>query len=388
MTEQLATLISFLMELNSLVHSSCFSKDFLASLHNLDKRQTRLLLRTIWPALELADSNLYGDRYKCFFSYVSAELSPLRHDKVDFAVQNFNGVRDVMLVIYEQRMQSRRQILEAVKKDYLNCDDGAILRSIELTIQICVTINIQSSDISLGPVKSNTVPIQWEDGATLEELIRAQFISSENVVLGHKDYMIEPRFTAALLASLASIKIEWTDNLAEHLQYNRNRRAVKIYEHKICLIHHLEAATSIIPQDVLTEAIDTLNLLFPFDGQETRDFLRQQGKDFYKIAHHGRIRLLDLRDYNYWRQQLLELIEASNEPAHSWWQLLKDSRNKVQYWTFWIAVIVLIFTLFDLVCGLFSSIYTYRQFELARMQACSMDPVPPALKAKFCRKLI
>jgi hypothetical protein len=259
------------------------------------------------------------------------------------------------------------------------------MRSIELALRLCLTINVQSADVTLGPTKSNAIPIQWEDEIALDQLVRAQFPPSQYAAESSKEYRIDPGFTAPFLAGISGIRIEWTDNLAEHLWYNRNRRAVKVYEHKICLIHHLESTNSIIPSDVLRETIDTLNLLFPFDGQDTRGFLRQHRKEFYKIAHYGRVRLLDLREYNYWRQQLSDLIEASNEPARGWWQLLRDSRNKVQYWTFWIAIIVLILTLIGLIISLFSGLYTYRQYELARIQACSADDIPPMLQ-KFCQR--
>ena len=285
--------------MDALLDSSYFSKEFLTRLSALDRHQTWLFLCTLWPNLELTESNVHEEQYRCFLQYVSAELVPLRVDQADFAIHNFTGIGNLMQEIYKQRTQSRRQILDAVKRSYLNYSDDTVMRSIELALRLSLTINVQSADVTLGPTKSNVIPIQWEDEISLDQLVRAQFSPSQYAAESSKEYRIDPGFNAPFLAGISGIRIEWTDNLAEHLRYNRNRRAVKVYEHKICLIHHLESTDSIIPSDVLREAIDTLNLLFPFDGQDTRGFLRQHRKEFYKIAHYGRVRLLDLREYNY-----------------------------------------------------------------------------------------
>ena len=63
-------------------------------------------------------------------------------------------------------------------------------------------------------------------------------------------------------------------------------------------------------------------------------------------------RVLD--DYQYWQERLQIIIEAYNksEPKAlpQWWY---DRRNKVQWYTFWIAALILVLTI---VFGLIQSI--------------------------------
>ncbi|KAF1982540.1 hypothetical protein K402DRAFT_308281, partial [Aulographum hederae CBS 113979] len=298
------------------------------------------LVDALWPDSKVTQTSVHTERYKSFIEYVCAELSSVRLDEEDFVIRDLNGVRTIIQELHSVRGKARKRILEHLQTSYLNSSDDSVMRSIELTLRLCLTMNIRSPDVTTQPARSNTSNIEWEDESTLDELIRAQFPRTEYPLKSSKEYRIDAKFTAPFLSNIAGIQIDWTDDLAEHLQYNHHRRALKVYQHKICLIHHLESGDSIIPSDILTEAIDTLNLLFPFDGRDTKSFLRKNKKDFYKLGHHGRIRLLDLRKYSYWRHQLCDLIEVSNEPAYGWRQLLKDSRNKVEYWTFWIALVV------------------------------------------------
>ena len=61
-----------------------------------------------------------------------------------------------------------------------------------------------------------------------------------------------------------------------------------------------------------------------------------------------------LEDYHFWRERLETIVEAydSSEPKAlpQWWN---DRRNKVQWYTFWTAVLILLLTI---VFGLIQSI--------------------------------
>jgi len=52
-------------------------------------------------------------------------------------------------------------------------------------------------------------------------------------------------------------------------------------------------------------------------------------------------------DFKFWRRELVALQKAFNAPRHkNIFQVLRDKRNIVQWYTFWIAAVVLILTIF------------------------------------------
>lgn len=100
--------------------------------------------------------------------------------------------------------------------------------------------------------------------------------------------------------------------------------------------------SDILPVALLRETITTLNLLFPQWDPQTQALLSAHGQDFHTLPPFEGPRRLDLSEFKYWRSHLLELYEEIYlAPADSWRQLWTDRRNPHQWWTFWIAVVVL-----------------------------------------------
>lgn len=109
----------------------------------------------------------------------------------------------------------------------------------------------------------------------------------------------------------------------------------------------------ILPRELLQETICTLILLFPNWEKDTQKLLARYNQEFPDLAplfeevfslqypHRP-----SLRDFVFWRERLLELHETVYmAPPDSWRQLLLDNRNPLQYYTFWIAAVVFVFSL-------------------------------------------
>ncbi len=197
---------------------------------------------------------------------------------------------------------------------------------------------------------------------------------------------IDPRMTIAYLSYHGRIMVLWTSNLADHLSIDWKNRVITVYEHKISLWNHLKyTKQQLIPRDVLEEAIDTLNLLFPLNDAGTRDFLRQNGKPFYGLGYCNREQCYDLEKYSYWRGRVAELMEIMNEEPSGLQQLLlsKDGRNLLQFATFWVAVAVAILTIVSIVSGTVQTVYALKQYNLAVAQACA-TPGSAELLPRYC----
>lgn len=109
----------------------------------------------------------------------------------------------------------------------------------------------------------------------------------------------------------------------------------------------------LFPDGFVEETRRTLTLLLP-SGPETRKWFRKQqtAKNYIldpKVIECGRLKADDrqIEKFRFWRDRLVILKQVFDEakPGNisQWWW---DRRNWVQWYTFWVAVIVLFLTFF------------------------------------------
>jgi hypothetical protein len=111
---------------------------------------------------------------------------------------------------------------------------------------------------------------------------------------------------------------------------------------------------------VYIETIYSLNLLFPHWDPATNKLLREEGQTFQLDGPYGRPRTLNLMEFDYLRDRLLELYDVVfQSPPVSWAQLWRDRRNPQQFWTFWIALIILGLTLISTVASITQAVAAF-----------------------------
>jgi hypothetical protein len=91
-------------------------------------------------------------------------------------------------------------------------------------------------------------------------------------------------------------------------------------------------------------------------------------------------RPLSPSDFHHWRDRLLELHCIFHSPPIGWSQMWADRRNPLQWYTFWIAIVILVLTIaFGIVSSVTSIIQTclaYESIRLARLQLAVAVPTP------------
>jgi hypothetical protein len=90
------------------------------------------------------------------------------------------------------------------------------------------------------------------------------------------------------------------------------------------------------------------------------------------VSHCGRLKTDDRRidQFAFWRDRLVMLKqvfdEAQPKTMRQWWY---DSRNGVQWYTFWVAVLVLVLTVvFGLVQSVEGALQVYVSFKALDME--------------------
>jgi len=110
--------------------------------------------------------------------------------------------------------------------------------------------------------------------------------------------------------------------------------------------------SSPFPDAFVDETLRTLALLFPQNNQQSRRWLLGQISGHALdpgIAQCGNLRVQNRRfeHFSFWHDRLVILKQAFDEASprglRQWWN---DRRNSVQWYTFWVAILVFVITVF------------------------------------------
>lgn len=113
--------------------------------------------------------------------------------------------------------------------------------------------------------------------------------------------------------------------------------------------------SDLFPAGLIEETLKTLALLFPQNGRETQSWFekiqsRPQTPTLDpKVARCGRLKSDDrhLEHFTFWRDRLVILKQVFDEAEpNTIPRLWYDRRKGVQWYTFWVAVFVLLLTVF------------------------------------------
>ncbi|KAK3314590.1 hypothetical protein B0H66DRAFT_563201 [Apodospora peruviana] len=208
--------------------------------------------------------------------------------------------------------------------------------------------------------------IPWPVDTRLGKLVDDYF--SATPVLGHEAIKFEKPFNALSLRSIAGLEIRWTDNLADHLRLLND-------DSMVCVFHHAaflqgQGDKSIFHPSFLEETLRTLALLLPkydkkikswYSLQTSRHGLDPAGADVGHLIADER----QIESFKYWHDRLviLKQVYDGSRPRtlSQWWH---DRRNGVQWYTFWVAILVLFLTIFfGLIQSIEGALQVYKAFH-------------------------
>jgi hypothetical protein len=114
----------------------------------------------------------------------------------------------------------------------------------------------------------------------------------------------------------------------------------------------LKSVSTIFPQGFIEETLRTLALLFPHSDPAVRKWCHQLSETKHldpQLSVSGYLKTDDrqIEKFRYWHDRIVVLKqvfdEATPKTILQWWH---DRRNGVQWYTFWVAIVVLTLTLF------------------------------------------
>ncbi|KAI4929285.1 uncharacterized protein J4E92_004949, partial [Alternaria infectoria] len=355
------------------------------------------LINAFWPHLNLTQGDYNDENYKSLLSFWGETLQSLMSHRKEFAVQDWDDLRKIVVQIRLNPGNKRRVLTDEIKKAYHKPSDEEIACSIELVVQLWLGIRVHSTPPSLGPVNLRDTQIHWPNDQSFESMVTGPFLRGTKKAQSAAYFLFDDSFTAAALKKTCRLRIHWTDSLVDHLKMEgtRGKRQLSIFKHKISLVNHRnEPNATIIPADVLDETIRTLDLLFPFGDKPTKTFLEHSHVNMEILNPLELPRATELDEFLYWRSRLAQLLSLFHGPPETVRQTLVDSRNIAQFATIWVAIFGVFFL--TILFGVLSTVYSAKQYnvavesyQLALAQACCQQtspllPICAQSTAKLC----
>jgi hypothetical protein len=353
-----------------LTSTNFLDKAAVQELRRLEGAQRHNFVRRFWPDAGVHCSAFDGPSCEAYIRYIAGELEQICQHRHLFAAQSLDSVFEVIHAVRENSATEYAGVLISLSNKFPNATRDAIRRSVELSVRLWLTINIHHSDIFTGPIAAGDTPLDWAQDESLEQMLRRQFGLRVQLQRQRETTKYDPALTAAYLVNTCGMRLRWTDDLASHLSYDSKRRMLTVYRHKACLINHADNHRGCpIPRDVLEEALETMDLLFPpWDNATKQLLIRERQESFFKLGCRKGNRNFDVAHYQYFGEALEHLMYSFDKTPRTWKQLAFDRRNKLEWSAFWMTVFVAILTLVSIPCNIIQATYSVKAYNVAVAQ--------------------
>ncbi|KAK0649057.1 hypothetical protein B0T16DRAFT_427974 [Cercophora newfieldiana] len=300
-----------------------------------------------------------------YWAYYAKECSNALHDSGrHVATRTHADIVDCVSKLQGDMLRSDIKYCLRSKLTSRHPDEDEMLdNSIDLSASLLLMTNFGSYSYGF----SGKTSVHWTKGS-LRQFIQNYFEPERKLV--NESVKLERIFKASNLDRIAGLEIEWTDNLADHLRITDDDKRVHIFHHASFLEAQRIGVDSLLPDGLAEETLRTLALLFPTCDGETKQWmagLANFSELDGRVAQCGRLKTDNRRidRFAFWRDRLVVLKQAFDEAQpktiRQWWY---DSRNGVQWYTFWVAVLVLMLTVvFGLVQSIEGALQVYISFK-------------------------
>ncbi|KAF2193018.1 hypothetical protein K469DRAFT_745423 [Zopfia rhizophila CBS 207.26] len=329
------------------------------------------IIRYLWNREETTLIQPDGFDWDAYFSYYTQQcIQALHHRGRYISARTHKDIIDIARDLEESRNKDDiKQLLRSKLTTPKSADEEEVLLEGSINLATRLLVMMDFGDLPLG--FCGRPQLGWHDGSLcLKDVVHGYF--NQPQALGHENIKLDKIFTARNLGRIAGIEIVWTDNLADHL------RVVGDDDTKVRIFHHASflkwQQSSIFPDGLIEEALNTLALLFPQSDPKTQKWfesLLNTLPDFVqldrKLIKCGQLRAekRQFEGFKFWHDRLVILKQVFDQsrPAtlSQWWH---DRRNVVQWYTFWVAISVLFLTIFfGLVQSIEGALQVYKSYH-------------------------
>ncbi|PQE16259.1 fad-type 2 protein [Rutstroemia sp. NJR-2017a WRK4] len=327
------------------------------------------ILKNLWN-LDLIPSQFYDSHfdYEIYFAYYTDQCSLALHDGGRHILLRTH--RDVVDIASHIKCSlSREDIVQILHSKFPttlpSSKDMLANASVDLAARLLLMMDFGCPQYGF----THQTQITWAT-KSLNEAVKEYFSTSSGPNRGSsQDSMrLERVFSARNLERIAGIQIEWTTNLADHLRLTDEEDKISIFHYASFLECQLKS--SIFPKGLIEETLQTISLLFPPTEKQTKLWFKTHSSTIRldkNALRRERLKTEDrkIENLRFWRERLVILKQFfdDTEPntLSQWWY---DRRKGVQWYTFWVAVLVLVLTIFfGLIQCIEGALQVYKAFH-------------------------
>ncbi|KAK8131132.1 hypothetical protein PG984_007570 [Apiospora sp. TS-2023a] len=288
-----------------------------------------------------------------YFQYYSTQCRQFLLDgAMHVSVSTHSEIVHLASIFHQNRV--RDGILQAHKASTL--DRTASAETARNTINLCarLLLMVATGEPPNGLPGPNTS--HWEAGTIMDFTERCFGVGHQ---LSPENAQISKLLTMLNLKKIGGMKIEWTQNLADHLRLVDDDCKILVFS---CISflkfqnkYTLSVKQPLFPAGFLEETLRTFSLLFPQNDIASQKWLsaqiKRRGNNSLDPAlmYSGSLWTHERRyeNFKYWNNRLVILKQALDDARPQtmmqWWH---DRRHGVQWYTFWVAILVFIVTIF------------------------------------------
>ncbi|KAH6642297.1 hypothetical protein C7974DRAFT_302775 [Boeremia exigua] len=269
---------------------------------------------------------------------------------------------DIATLIHEQ--QSREHIRQKLRQKLTRThdnEDELVNRAIDLTATLLLMVDCTNVEYGF----SGNQQLEWKTDS-LTQCLETYFGTKPE--LGHEGVKLPRIFNVGNLDRIAGIEIVPTANLLDHLRLVDDDTQLYVFHHAAFLKR--QANSALLPTGLVEETQRTLALLFPQSDPMVRKWHRQLSAESCvddQLMFCGHLKTDDrqIEKFVFWHDRLVVLKQVFDEATprnlSQWWY---DRRNGVQWYTFWVAIVVLTLTLlFGFIQSVEGALQVYASFK-------------------------
>lgn len=357
----------------------------LGDFNSLNNETRSAIVNSLWPRyapeklddLQNYDWSPYFNYYvnQCRHSLQDQSGVPRTHDeiiKVSYLLRK-NASRESMKEQLGRVLKRvNNESKETIGTEGTNVIEEKVSNIINLVTRLYFMLNVGTAEATFTTARTK---LQWTDGSPREFLL-GHFKHSKS--LHDISVRFDKSFTARNIERIAGITIQWTDNLADHLRIlDAEDKTVAIFHYASFLRHQATPVfppffPPLFPAGLIEETLRTLALLFPQHDRDTSKWLQVQSKHSghgidQQLLKCGHLRLKERQknNFHFWHDRLIILKQAYDDSRpktlSQWWI---DRRNTVQWYTFWVAIVILLLTIFfGLVQSIEGALQVYKAYN-------------------------
>lgn len=187
--------------------------------------------------LEPRSDNLYF--LKTYFNFYVEELELLQfgtslsaRQAADMAVKTHEDILYLVSSLSKLPNSTREQFRTHIRKEFPAATHRGLDRSIDLALRLCLMLNITQPQYQ--SLRHPTPCLVWGEGEPLQQRINNWFPGSRWVLMAMKakESRLDPYFTAANMATICGLQIQWTTSLQDHLRLDRRQKTLRIFPYR------------------------------------------------------------------------------------------------------------------------------------------------------------